>query len=345
MVDKVDIALDDVVAKDKGGKKRGGGGGGVVARGGGAMRGRGGGGNRGARVAAPYQRPVARGGGFGGGGGGAFPRGGGGFRGGGGGGGFPFAGAHALANPFAQSRDGGFFMHDDRADPEPEQQQEVAPRGGGRPPAELSTAGVKMLVSNLGPEVTDEDLQELFEEHGGPIKKAEIFYKQDGSSSGQGEVVFKRRADADKVLNTLQNVPLDARPLQLALVGVTATPAPQPKQQSTNAPSRVTITGVGGGSMGGGGMGFGGFGGLGGGRGAFGGGFAGGFGGGFPMRGRGGGGFAHGFVARGGFAPRGASRGGGATRGRGGGGRGGARAAPLSEADLDKGLDDYMGKD
>jgi len=42
---QVDIALDDVVAKDKGGKKRGGGG--VVARGGGAMRGRGGGGNRG----------------------------------------------------------------------------------------------------------------------------------------------------------------------------------------------------------------------------------------------------------------------------------------------------------
>ena len=30
----------------------------------------------------------------------------------------------------------------------------------------------------MGPEVTDEDLQELFEEHGGPTKKAEIFYKQ-----------------------------------------------------------------------------------------------------------------------------------------------------------------------
>ncbi len=30
----------------------------------------------------------------------------------------------------------------------------------------------------MGPEVTDEDLQELFEEHGGPIKKADIFYKQ-----------------------------------------------------------------------------------------------------------------------------------------------------------------------
>ena len=64
---------------------------------------------------------------------------------------------------------------------------------------QLSTAGTKMLVSNLGPEVTDEDLEELFQEHGGPIKKAEIFYKQDGTSSGQGEVIFKRRADADKV--------------------------------------------------------------------------------------------------------------------------------------------------
>ena len=64
---------------------------------------------------------------------------------------------------------------------------------------QLSTAGTKMLVSNLGPEVTDEDLDELFTEHGGPIKKAEIFYKQDGTSSGTGEVIFKRRADADKV--------------------------------------------------------------------------------------------------------------------------------------------------
>ena len=94
--------------------------------------------------------------------------------------------------------------------------------------AELSTAGTKMLVSNLGPEVTDEDLKELFVEHGGPIKKAEIFYKQDGTSSGQGEVVFKKRADADKAIKTLNNVPLDGKPLQLALVGVSSAAAPQP---------------------------------------------------------------------------------------------------------------------
>ena len=135
-------------------------------------------------AAAPYVRPamMARGG-----------RGGGGFMGGGfrgRGGAAAFGGAQAA---FATGpRDGGFFMHDDRTG---EQAEPEAAR-----PAELSTAGIKMLVSNLGPEVTDEDLEELFEEHGGPIKKAEIFYKQDGTSSGQGEVVFKRRADADKVL-------------------------------------------------------------------------------------------------------------------------------------------------
>lgn len=56
-----------------------------------------------------------------------------------------------------------------------------------------------MLVSNLGPEVTDEDLQEIFEEHGGPIMTSKIFYNEDGSSSGQGEVVFKCPADAHKV--------------------------------------------------------------------------------------------------------------------------------------------------
>eukprot|EP00961_Rhodomonas_salina_P135930 1829055-Rhodomonas_salina.1 len=41
--------------------------------------------------------------------------------------------------------------------------------------------------------------QELFQEHGGPIKKAEVFYKQDGSSSGQAEVIFKQKKDAEKV--------------------------------------------------------------------------------------------------------------------------------------------------
>lgn len=120
--------------------------------------------------------------------------GGGGFRGGrGGAAAMAFAGAQAAFGGGGGGRNDGFYMHDDRTDPEPEVSV------GGARPAELSTAGTRMSVSNLGPEVTDEDLQELFEEHGGPLKSAEIFYKQGGESCGRGEVVFKRRADADKV--------------------------------------------------------------------------------------------------------------------------------------------------
>jgi hypothetical protein len=101
--------------------------------------------------------------------------------------------------------------------------------------------GTKMLVSNLGAEVTSEDLQDLFEEHGGPLKKnAVVFYNQDGSSLGQGEVVFRRRADAEKALERLNGVPLDARPLQLALVGVDGAP-PGTKMLVSNL-GAVTIT-------------------------------------------------------------------------------------------------------
>lgn len=238
VVDKRDLALDDVVKQDGhgAGATRGRGGGR-----GGAMRGRGGGNAQAAaRAAAPYQRPAllaaaafagqrptpssvlmaagfarqaalsaqfanaaaaaaAAGGGF------AF-----------------VAAQHQQANPFAGPNNGGFSMHGGRANPQPAAQKAAVVIAR---PTELSTAGTKMLVSNLGPDVSSDDLQELFEEHGGPIKKAEVFYKQDGSSLGQGEVVFKRRADADKVLKTLQGVPLDGKGLQLVLVGVASTPA------------------------------------------------------------------------------------------------------------------------
>ena len=185
------------------------------------------------------------------------------------GGGRAFTAAPQHANPFAaaMSRDGGLFMHGGReqpqpaavnpqqasrsaaawhaANPQPAAKNPAAGAAQQRPtelstqrqqrPTELSTAGTKMLVSNLGAEVTSEDLQELFEEHGGPLKKkAVVFYDQNGSSLGQGEVVFRRRADAEKALETLNGVPLDARPLQLALVGVASAPARDDLRGSLN---------------------------------------------------------------------------------------------------------------
>mmetsp|Transcript_8075 Transcript_8075/g.27049 ORF Transcript_8075/g.27049 Transcript_8075/m.27049 type:complete len:153 (-) Transcript_8075:757-1215(-) len=94
MAEKVDLALDDVVKMDKSskGKPRGRGGGG---RGGAIRSGRGG--NVGRRPA-----PYARRGGFGGGG---FGR---------------------PADVFAEPPTGGFYMHDDRTDPEPAAPKELS---------------------------------------------------------------------------------------------------------------------------------------------------------------------------------------------------------------------------
>lgn len=148
--------------------------------------------------------------------------------------------------PVVRTAGGGFYMHDDRVEDEEPAYSEA--------PKELTT-GVKMLVSNLGPEVTEEDLQELFTEHGGPLKKVEVFYKQDGSSSGQAEVVFKQKKDAEKVLATLQSVPLDGKPLQLALVGIPASASAFSRPAPAAATTTITVTGMGGGFRGGGGGG------------------------------------------------------------------------------------------
>ena len=78
----------------------------------------------------------------------------------------------------------------------------------------------RVLVSNLGPEVDDEDLDKLFAQHSGPLQTAEVFKKADGTSTGTGEVVFTKREDAVKAIASLQGQPLAGKMLQLALVGV-----------------------------------------------------------------------------------------------------------------------------
>jgi len=82
-----------------------------------------------------------------------------------------------------------------------------------------SMGETKVLVSNLGPEVDDEDLVNLFQE-AAVLKTAEVFKKADGTSTGTGEVVFMKREDAVKAIASLQGHPLDGKMLQLALVGV-----------------------------------------------------------------------------------------------------------------------------
>jgi len=205
VADKIDMSLDDIIKSNKRGRGRGGRGGRGAGRGG---RGAGRGASRGA----------SRGNGVPG-------------RGG--------RGARGAARGRSSSRGGGPIRRgrgQNRSTPYQQRQRSVpdkwehdkfegaspAGRGGRKRSATaaiggLSTGVSHLQVSNLDFGVTETDIKELFSEFG-KLKKATINYDSSGKSQGTADIVFERKADANKAIKTYNDVPLDGRPMKIEIV-------------------------------------------------------------------------------------------------------------------------------
>lgn len=76
---------------------------------------------------------------------------------------------------------------------------------------------VHVHISNLHPQVTGADLEELFKDCG--AKSAHLHFDSEGQSLCTGEIIFKSISQAGSAIQKYQNVPLDEKPMHLALVG------------------------------------------------------------------------------------------------------------------------------
>lgn len=105
-----------------------------------------------------------------------------------------------------------------------------------------STAGCRILVSNLNMDVTEEDIKELFAAVG-PLVSANLVVGGDGGSAKRADVVFAQMAHAVEAISRYNGVPLDHMPLRITLAtersaaavsssarGSIANPAPRPSR-------------------------------------------------------------------------------------------------------------------
>jgi len=102
-----------------------------------------------------------------------------------------------------------------------------------------SSAPAQVHVSNLDPELSQDDVRKVFDENAGKVSKVVLFYDATGRSLGTADVFFLHKSSAIKAVKDLDGAKVDERPMYVKLVGgaiPTAAPKVVPNRQP--APSR-----------------------------------------------------------------------------------------------------------
>ncbi|XP_075242628.1 uncharacterized protein LOC142337314 [Convolutriloba macropyga] len=85
-------------------------------------------------------------------------------------------------------------------------------------PDDDSQLMTKVHVSNLGPEITDDRLSELFTSIGG-TKRCVVHHSSSGKSLGTGEVTFESMNQASEAIKKFDHSALEGWPLRLSVIG------------------------------------------------------------------------------------------------------------------------------
>jgi len=104
-------------------------------------------------------------------------------------------------------------MRRGRARPQtaPYQQRPPVNSGGGL------QAGSRIMLTNLDPQLTEEDCHEIFQ-NVGPVTKTVIHYNRDGSSLGTAEVHFVNKNDAMRAVDEYDAAQIDGRPMYVKVI-------------------------------------------------------------------------------------------------------------------------------
>lgn len=76
--------------------------------------------------------------------------------------------------------------------------------------------GKVVYVDNLSDDVTTTGLADLFGMVGA-VKELRLLYDRQGNPNGSADIVFQRRVDAEEAIKSLDNVPLNNRPMKLSM--------------------------------------------------------------------------------------------------------------------------------